>query len=200
MKNKALRIFIIEPSPLVTAGLRSILGAHSSLQVVGEFPDTNRIPEKLATLRPDLVVINPTVVDFHKRGSIRQLFPDIPVVALLYTYLGHDTLQQFQGVIELYDLPVRILETLRSAASDPVAEENIQDGEELSEREKEILTAVVKGMMNKEIASLHHISIHTVISHRKNISRKTGIKSVSGLVVYAMLNGLMEPEGIAPLP
>ena len=46
--------------------------------------------------------------------------------------------------------------------------------------------------MNKEIASEFNISIHTVISHRKNISRKTGIKSVSGFVVYALLNNLIE--------
>ena len=47
-------------------------------------------------------------------------------------------------------------------------------------------------MINKEIAEQHHISIHTVISHRKNISRKTGIKSVAGLTVFAILNNLLD--------
>ena len=69
---------------------------------------------------------------------------------------------------------------------------NNSENGDLSEREKEILVAVVKGKMNKEIASEFNISIHTVISHRKNISRKTGIKSVSGFVVYALLNNLIE--------
>ena len=64
--------------------------------------------------------------------------------------------------------------------------------EELSEREKEILVSVAKGMLNKEIADQYNISIHTVISHRKNITRKIGIKTVAGLTVYALLNGLID--------
>ena len=47
-------------------------------------------------------------------------------------------------------------------------------------------------MMNKEIADQMNLSVHTVISHRKNITRKTGIKSVSGLTVYALLNNLID--------
>ena len=72
--------------------------------------------------------------------------------------------------------------------------ENPERGEreELSDREKEILVSVAKGMLNKEIADEYNLSIHTVISHRKNITRKTGIKSVAGLTVYALLNGLID--------
>ena len=65
-------------------------------------------------------------------------------------------------------------------------------GEELSAREKEILVCVAKGMLNKEIADAENISIHTVITHRKNITRKTGIKTVAGLTVYALLNNLID--------
>jgi len=66
------------------------------------------------------------------------------------------------------------------------------EGEELSAREKEILVCVAKGMLNKEIADLYNISIYTVITHRKNITRKTGIKTVAGLTVYALLNNLID--------
>ena len=69
-------------------------------------------------------------------------------------------------------------------------------GEELSAREKEILVCVAKGMLNKEIADAENISIHTVITHRKNITRKTGIKTVAGLTVYALLNGLIDPDSV----
>ena len=51
---------------------------------------------------------------------------------------------------------------------------------------------VAKGMLNKEIADAENISIHTVITHRKNITRKTGIKTVAGLTVYALLNNLID--------
>lgn len=62
----------------------------------------------------------------------------------------------------------------------------------LTVREREILVCVAKGMINKEIADHLNISIHTVITHRKNITRKTGIKTVAGLTVYALLNDMLE--------
>ena len=71
-----------------------------------------------------------------------------------------------------------------------------EESEELSEREKEILVCVAKGMLNKEIADECHISINTVITHRKNITRKTGIKTVAGLTVYALLNNLIDMNTI----
>ena len=51
---------------------------------------------------------------------------------------------------------------------------------------------MAKGLQNKEIADKHNISINTVITHRKNITRKTGIKTVPGLTVYAILNNLID--------
>ena len=70
------------------------------------------------------------------------------------------------------------------------------EGGELSAREKEILVCVARGLLNKEIADCCHISINTVISHRKNITRKTGIKTVAGLTVYALLNNLIDSNSI----
>ena len=66
----------------------------------------------------------------------------------------------------------------------------------LTAREREILVCVAKGMINKEIADMLNISIHTVITHRKNITQKTGIKTVAGLTVYALLNDLLEVTSV----
>ncbi len=60
---------------------------------------------------------------------------------------------------------------------------------ELSPREIDVLRLVAGGLINKEIAERLNISFNTVLTHRKNISAKLGIKSVSGLSVYAMMNG-----------
>ncbi len=72
------------------------------------------------------------------------------------------------------------------------------EGEELSVREKEVLKLVALGHSNKIIADKLFISIHTVISHRKNITEKLGIKSISGLTVYAILNQVIETDDINP--
>lgn len=68
--------------------------------------------------------------------------------------------------------------------------------EELSEREKDIVRSVAKGQSNKEIADEHFLSIHTVITHRRNISRKLSIHSSAGLTVYAILNKLVNIEDL----
>ena len=60
---------------------------------------------------------------------------------------------------------------------------------DLSPRETEVLKLVARGLMNKEIADRLNISINTVLRHRKNLTAKLGIKTVSGLSFYAMMNG-----------
>lgn len=64
--------------------------------------------------------------------------------------------------------------------------------EELSERERDVLVQVVRGLSNKEIADVLFISTHTVISHRKNIARKLNIHSAAGLTIYAIVNKLVD--------
>ena len=67
---------------------------------------------------------------------------------------------------------------------------------ELSAREKEVLRLIVKGMINKDIADKLYISLHTVLTHRKNITFKLGIKTIPGLTFYAIANGLIASDEI----
>ncbi len=67
---------------------------------------------------------------------------------------------------------------------------------DLSPREIEVLILLTKGYINKEIANKLHIGLTTVITHRKNITEKLGIKSVSGLAVYAIMHGYIEADQI----
>ena len=62
----------------------------------------------------------------------------------------------------------------------------------LSSREIQVLTLVVKGLINKEIADKLNISITTVITHRRNITEKLGIKAVSALTIYAVTHGYVD--------
>ena len=64
--------------------------------------------------------------------------------------------------------------------------------EQLSDREKDVIVALVQGMTNKEIADHLFISINTVITHRRNIARKLQIHSPAGLTIYAIVNNLVD--------
>lgn len=66
----------------------------------------------------------------------------------------------------------------------------------LTKRETEILKLIVSGNLNKEIADKLNISLNTVLTHRKNILSKTGIKTVSGLTLYCISNGLLSPDAL----
>lgn len=62
----------------------------------------------------------------------------------------------------------------------------------LSNREIEVLALVVQGYINKEIADKLNIGLSTVITHRKNITDKLGMKSVSALTIYAVMHGYVD--------
>lgn len=68
--------------------------------------------------------------------------------------------------------------------------------ESLSEREREIIGCIVRGMTNKEVADRLYISVNTVLTHRKNISRKLNIHSVAGLTIYAIVNEIVKLDEI----
>ena len=71
-----------------------------------------------------------------------------------------------------------------------------QNADALSDREKEVIVALVQGMANKEIADHLCISVNTVITHRRNISRKLQIHSPAGLTIYAIINGLVDISSV----
>jgi DNA-binding NarL/FixJ family response regulator len=62
----------------------------------------------------------------------------------------------------------------------------------LSDREIEVMSLIVQGYINKEIADKLNISLSTVITHRKNIMDKLGMKSVSALTIYAVMHGYVD--------
>jgi len=96
---------------------------------------------------------------------------------------------------------IRRLETdVRRQGGQPISEiieEKAETGSNvLSEREKEIIVQVVKGLSNKEIAEALFISVNTVMTHRRNISRKLQIRSAAGLTIYAIVNGLVNLDDV----
>ena len=106
-----------------------------------------------------------------------------------------ELLRQFDGVINIYDSYQQIHRKMQSALEQEPSNP-YSDSHDLSERERDVLILVARGKANKEIADELNISIHTVMSHRKNITHKTGIKSVAGLTVYALLNNLLDQNDV----
>lgn len=192
------KVLIITPSRIIARGLASILEEHGGFAVVAALTDLSRENEPVVRdSMADIVIADPVIFGYASRPVGRNRisdFTDAAVVALPTTVHDGECLKNYDDTIGVYDAPAVVTGKLRAAISHAAGKVPDDGREELSVREKEILVCVAKGMLNKEIADRFHISIHTVITHRKNITRKTGIKTVAGLTVYALLNNLIDPS------
>ena len=181
------RVLIIEPSEVIVEGLKTILQDQIRFKVLEPVTDVDRMEERIIASRPNILLINPTVVNDIMQLPGKQ---EMTVVALVYQYISRDVLKNYDAMVDIRDSRASIIETLAQATPDE--SRSAHSNYELTKRETAVLVQLAQGKTNKEIADALNVSVHTVISHRKNITHKTGIKSVAGLTVYAMLNNLLD--------
>ena len=191
------RVIICEASEMIAIGLAEIIDSMAQFDVVARLDSPEHLSEKITSSDANLLIVDPMLLGFHNKDFLSQLgkeHPQVIMIALVTSYLDHSMLTPYSGFIEINDTRSKIISKMDEFVQSETTKNT--DDVELSKRETDVLVAVAKGMMNKEIADQMNISIHTVISHRKNITRKTGIKSVSGLTVYALLNNLIDEKDL----
>lgn len=193
------KIIIVDPSPMLSAGLAQCFDDIKQVSVVSQLDSMDRLEEKLASYNPEILIINPLMVSYDANETFQKLlrdFPNIIPVALVSSFVGKNILKQFKELIDMTDNKQKVVSKIFNLLSDSDVSQEKSESIELSNREIDVLVALAKGLTNKEISDQLFISVHTVITHRKNIIRKTGIKSVSGLTVYALLNNLVDESEI----
>lgn len=190
MKRKVL---IVEPSEVIVAGLTDTL-QHADVKILQPETTDENLMQRLDMLKPDILIINPTLNDnVNELRKGRRMM----IVALLYQYVKQSRLKYFDAVIDIRDSRQSILQMVRELSTKTMADDNATSAShELTRRETAVLVEVAKGLSNKEIASRLNVSIFTVTTHRKNIVRKTGIKSVAGLTVYALIHNLIDEDTV----
>lgn len=192
---KINKLIIAEPSPIISSGLLKYLEDISQLNIVSVVDNIDDLREKMTIHNPDILIINPLVLGYSNHSLIKQFqqsYPSTHFVALVSTYIDKSFLKYFNEVIELSENKQKVVNKIINLINSADDNSTQNDSFDLSNRETDVLICVAKGMTNKDISDMLNISVHTVITHRKNIVRKTGIKSVSGLTVYALLNNLVE--------
>ena len=191
--NETIRIAVAESSVIIRSGLTLALKRLPNLKIQPiEILSVDALNDCLRTQYPDILVVNPTFGDYFDVARFKEetAGKGIRVVALASSFIDASLLSKYDEAISIFD----DMETLSGKITrlQNIVEEEEEGQESLSQREKEIVICVVKGMTNKEIAEKLYLSIHTVITHRRNISRKLQIHSAAGLTIYAIVNKLVE--------
>jgi len=195
--GRRINIAIVEPSQIVFEGLSNMLLKSGQHYQVYKIDDLEEVPFSVTENDLNLIIVNPSQLQNRvKAFKIIKKNTSAQWMALVYSFFSNDILSLFDGVVRVTDNSDEIILNINRITGADVAEEN-QQQESLSERETEVLVQLVNGLSNKEIADKLNISIHTVISHRKNISQKTGIKSQSGLTIYALSNKIISMDNIS---
>lgn len=191
MQENKIHIAIAENAPIVSAGLTHTVSRLPGLAAhVTEITSAEELYDFLRTSPTDLLIINPFFSDNFDPAKVRAICPEIKIAAVATAPLDRKRREIFDDVISIADDTDTICDKIKRMAVKP---DSISDNKEpLSNREKEIITLVVKGMTNKEIADKLFLSVHTVITHRRNIARKLEIHSATGLTIYAIVNKLVD--------
>lgn len=169
---------------------------HTSLEELGKEHSGNH-----ASMEKSIVELKNIIIKYSPNEGNDQLLND----ALMDIYMTEEDLllhckledTLFTECVRKLEREVRMQSGNEAEATESDEEEqggNVHD--ELSEREKEVISQVARGLSNKEIAEKMFISVNTVMTHRRNISRKLNVRSAAGLTIYAIVNGLVKLEEV----
>jgi len=198
---KRASFVVIEPNFLLRKGLVCIINEMPNAAVVREIESVSSAFDVISNQTANVIIANHLTIDDIGDDELKQLAAKRkkPLIVLL-AQTEAELSQKVKSIAEkviLYTETKSAIHAKLKVLISKVVELNSDEKvtvSELSEREVEILKDVALGLSNKEIADKHFISPHTVITHRKNITRKLGIKTVSGLTIYAILNRIIGIE------
>ncbi|MCH5305695.1 MAG: helix-turn-helix transcriptional regulator [Rikenella sp.] len=184
------RVALILPDVVQEAGMRAIVERYFSATEVESFPEPEGVPGE----HFDLYITDSETF----AANVDFFLPRRSQCAVLVSGTGERTAAggETPPRIGTGDTIENLLERVgRLLNPEPKSPGRIAS-DELSAREIQVLQLVVSGAINKEIADRLHISLNTVLTHRKNITAKLGIKTISGLTLYALMHGYISTDTI----
>lgn len=192
-------IAIVEPNTLTSLGLKTILEKIIPMAIIRSFRSFGELADDTPDMYAHYFISAQIYIEHNtfflprKRktivlaGDTHQFqLSGVPVLNILQTEE-----QLVKDILKLHQHAHHDGYPVKEMVPPPPSVSH-----ELSAREIEVLVLITKGFINKEIADKLNISLTTVITHRKNITEKLGIKSVSGLTIYAVMNGYVEADRI----
>lgn len=207
-----IKLLLVDDHEIVRAGLRMLFSAENDMEIIGEVGSGDEAVQAVQQLHPDVVIMDvamPGIGGIEATRRIKQNSPDTVVLALTM----HEDEQYFfemlnagaSGYIPKRAAPddlvsaIRVVHqgnvflhaTLARYLMRDVVGPEATNSDELTPREREVLTYIAEGYTNRDIAETLVISVKTVDRHRENIMQKLNLHSRVELVKYAIEKGLI---------
>ena len=213
-----IRVFLADDHKILRESLVILLARKENIEVVGEASDGQEAYRKICELKPDVAVLDISIPQLNGLDLAARLRSDLPELRIImltmhkneefitkalclgvkgYVLKDNALEELIEGIEAVYhdkvflsaDVTQFVVEGfITSAQGNRFSQE-----ESISSREREILQLLAEGKSNKDISMALNLSVKTVETHRANIMRKLGFKSITDLVLYAVRNHIIEP-------
>ncbi len=191
-----LHIVVADTSDIVRQGTAAILASLTGLRVtIHEASSPRQLSDMLASNIIEIVIVAPQLGD---ATNWRKEWPATRFVALISSAVDSQTISQYDDHFSITDNATVIgakISTLQHMSTNPTPEV-----EPLSQREKEVVVCAVKGMTNREISTHLGLSIHTIVTHRRNINFKLKVHNTTSLMIAALKQGIVTLNDLPDLP
>lgn len=210
-----MKVLLADDHQMMREGLRTMLDSLPDVEVVAEAEDGQQALDLAHKLKPDMVVMDVAMPKLNGMETTRRLKAELPKIKVVALSM-HSDRQFVVGMLRagasaylLKDCAFRELATaikdvsagrsfLTASVADQVVEEINRPSSggilptltQLTSREREILQLIAEAKTSKEIASMLHISIKTVYTHRRNIMEKTRARNLAELTRMAIRHGI----------
>lgn len=212
-----IKVIIVDDHQIFLDGLKEVFKAFDEIEIVGEANDGVDLIDLLSKTSCDVILMDVNMPKMDGKDATKYVKAHFPNVKVLMLTM-HDTKAYIEKLIKAgadgyllkntakgelkkaisvvcegqnYYSPM-VTQTVMSSMREEKAVKAEYGSVELTDREKDVLTLIAKEMTSHEIAEKLFISHHTVESHRKNLIAKLGVRSLAGLVKYAVKIGLDE--------
>jgi two-component system response regulator NreC len=218
-RMKTVRVLVADDHEVVLEGVRALIERQPELEICGLATTGREAVDLARKTRPDVVVLDMTMPELNGLDAIRQIrkaLPDTEVV-VFSAHSSEDIIEEVleagaKSYIEKTEASRDLVKAIRSVAehkpfftsqASQILFAKFLDGgtrktpdraeQKLTPREREIVRLLAQSSSNKEIAAILSISIRTVETHRATLMHKLGVRSVAGVVRYAIRQHIVEP-------
>jgi len=213
-REKRIRLLLVDDHPIVLDGIKSHLRAQPEFEIVGEASNGADALQKCRSLLPDVVLMDitmPQMNGLEATSQMRKLAPHAKILILTMhnskEYIAQMIRAGARGYLLKGDSPAELVRAIKAvhagevffapSVSRVIVDQLVEGGgrvaepvQSLTDREREVLSLISEGLLNKQIADKLGIGVRTIETHRERIMRKLDIHTVAGLTKYAIAQGM----------